>query len=190
MPLNYKETLFSPQSLYYKYVFCLYCFCCKPLPSTFSIFVDRFLKHCPILTRSSQDTEAIQSNLRCSELADETCFDFSAVSVMQYLMLTKLRSAGLGGLFGVSQTLWLGNEKKITHNKFHLVIFLLVLTFKRDDYGLSTFCLSLILSLQSSNEVYKNIKHPYRRIQPAVNDNSKFTIFCIFCLASAVSASL
>ena len=60
------------------------------------------------------------------------------------------------------------------------------LTFKRSDHNISTSCLSILIALQRSNEVYRYIRYPYRRTQQPLNNNFKFTIFCIFYLATNV----
>ena len=105
-------------------------------------------------------------------------------------MPSTVKSAGPVGFFGVSQTLRLGEDKKITHNKFHIVILFMFLTFKRGDHNISTSCLSISIALQRSNEVYRYIRYPYRRTQQPLNDNFKFTIFCIFYLATKRLSSL
>ena len=58
----------------------------------------------------------------------------------------------------------LGAKKRITYNKFHLLLFTmtLVLLCITNSRNLSAF--SMTLAIQRSNEVYKNIKVPYRRM--------------------------
>ena len=75
----------------------------------------------------------------------------------------KLKSDGLGGSIGVSNTLGLGSRKYITTYKMHMLTICIILVsgYTKD----SCPCLSLTLAFQRSNEMYKNIKFPYRKVE-------------------------
>ena len=48
--------------------------------------------------------------------------------------------------------------------------------------GETTDCMSLIMALQRSNELYRTIKHPFKRYKPTLKYNQQFTLNCIFVL--------
>ena len=79
------------------------------------------------------------------------------------MRLCKFKSDGLGGLSGVSSSMGLGNEKHITYNKSHLLLFSMFLTVLNNTYASNVCFLSLTMSLQRSNELYRNIRFPYKR---------------------------
>lgn len=100
-------------------------------------------------------------------------------------MYCKYKSDGLGGFFGVSCSLGLGAKKKVTYNKFHLLLFALLISMLHKPNVCGTPCLSLILALQRSNEMYKNIKVPYTRLFTS-SRNIVFTRNCFIFLSIAV----
>ena len=87
-------------------------------------------------------------------------------------MSPKLRSDGLGGFSGISSTLLLGSRKHITFHNTHLLVLCLLFTTTHQTHTIA--CFSLILDLQHSNEFYRNIKHPGRRVQCHI-ENASFT---------------
>lgn len=101
-------------------------------------------------------------------------------------MYGKVKSDGLGGFSGVALSLRLGTPKNLTHNKFHVFLFSMFFTFVLSQVMYNTYCISLVLALQRSNETYKYIRCPFRRVQPMVNHNSNFTRNCIYALTFSV----
>ena len=87
-------------------------------------------------------------------------------------MSPKLRSDGLGGFSGISSTLLLGSRKHITFHNTHLLVLCLLFTTTHQTHTIASF--SLILDLQHSNEFYRNIIHPGRRVQSHIR-NALFT---------------
>ena len=77
-------------------------------------------------------------------------------------MICKLKSDGSGGFSGISNTFGLGSRKHIAYCGFHILV-LFILSTALQTNG-SHVCLCLTLALQRSNEMYKTIKHPYRRV--------------------------
>ena len=94
-------------------------------------------------------------------------------------MTRKLKSDGLGGSFGVPNTIGLGSCKNVTVYKLYILILSIVLISVQTKNG--CLCLSLILALQRSNEMYKNIKHPYRRVK-CQHDNGIFLYYLTISL--------
>ena len=96
--------------------------------------------------------------------AFRTRLDIPTVPTEHYLKVNQFKSDGLGCTLGVSLSLMLGATKRITHNKFHLLLFTmtLILLCIPNSRNLSAF--SITLAIQRCNEVYKNIKVPYRRM--------------------------
>ena len=74
------------------------------------------------------------------------------------MKLNSCKSGGLGGFFGVSNSLGLGTRKNVTHNKFHIVLFVILLSGICKPSSSITTQVSLILALQRNNEIYKDIK--------------------------------
>lgn len=99
-------------------------------------------------------------------------------------MNCKFKSDGLGGFSGVSCTLGLGNRKRISNNKFHLIFIAFLFTFLQNNY--SSSCLSFILALQRSNEAYKNIKFPYHRCRCTSEKNLNFSHKCLLSMFTSV----
>ena len=97
-------------------------------------------------------------------------------------MCGKLNSNGLCGFLGVSQTLGLGVKKPLTYNKFHLLLLLLLFSFYTGNNLYNFDCMSLIMALQRSKELYKTIRHPFKRYKPNLNNKQQFTLNCIFDL--------
>ena len=73
-------------------------------------------------------------------------------------------SGGLGGFLSVAETQRLGATKNIMNRKFYFMLLLVFLVHCFNQEILNTSCLSLTLALQRSNESYKLIKHPLKRI--------------------------
>ena len=93
-------------------------------------------------------------------------------------------SYGLGGFSGVSNTLALGSNKRITHNKFHILIFWFLLAVCRTNK--ERLCMSIILALQRNNEIYKHIhinNHCYTYVP---STNLAFTKTCVAILTISV----
>ena len=81
------------------------------------------------------------------------------------MKLISYKSDGLGGFFGVSNSLKLGTTKRVTYNKLHIVLFLIIFSGLASPTSSITNLLSLIIALQRSNEAYKNIKpRTYRKL--------------------------
>ena len=89
------------------------------------------------------------------------------------MKICKFKSDGLGGIFGVSCSLGLGNRKRLSTNKFYFVFIALFLTYFCNDYIVS--CRSLIIDLQRSDEAYKNIKFPYSHCKCTPTNNLNFS---------------
>lgn len=98
-------------------------------------------------------------------------------------MSCKIKSDGLGGFYGVSQTLQLGVKKRITFIMFCRIILpsLIISQTFNGEYNIS--CLGTVLSLQRSNEIYKSIKFPQnkRRLVPSTK-NVIFSLICVIVL--------
>ena len=92
-------------------------------------------------------------------------------------MCDKLNSNGLGGILGVSQTLGLGVRKSLTHKKIHLLLLLLLFSFYTGNNTYIFDCMSLIMALQRSNELYKTVRYPFKRYKP-----TQSTLNCISVL--------
>ena len=73
------------------------------------------------------------------------------------MKLNSYKSDGLGGFFGVSNSLGLEARKNVTH-KFHIVLFVILLSGIWKPSSSITTQVSLILALQRSNEIFKDIK--------------------------------
>lgn len=99
-------------------------------------------------------------------------------------MKLRRKSDGLGGFSGVSNTLALGSRKRITYNKFHVLMFWFLLTFHCADKG--HFCMSMILALQRNNEVYKHIHINYHCYTHVPSANLAFTKACLAILTISV----
>ena len=99
-------------------------------------------------------------------------------------MCAKIHSDGLGGFQGVSQTLRLGAEKRLRHNKFYLFLIFTLLTIFYNVHRYNIACYSINISSQSSNEIFKNIKinQHYRRTGIPPARNTDFTKTCIHIL--------
>lgn len=83
------------------------------------------------------------------------------------------KSTGLGGFLDASCSLALGTRKHLRYNRFYLFIILLIFTMVQSSYCCS--CFSIILNLQRSNEMYKDIKRPYTRVQNIPAKNVQFS---------------
>ena len=100
-------------------------------------------------------------------------------------MICKLKSDGSGGFSGISNTIGLGSRKHIAYCGFHsLVLFILSTALQTND---SHVCLCLTLALQRSNEMYKTIKHPYRRVLCSTKNDLICYHFTIPLLVSTLS---
>ena len=96
--------------------------------------------------------------------------------------------ASLGGNLAVTQSMHLGTKKKLEYNKFYILI-LLILSSCSYAFLYDLTCLSIIIAVQASNEAYRNIKCPYKRMSPRQNDNSIFSVLCISLLITSVVLS-
>ena len=95
------------------------------------------------------------------------------------------KSDGLGGFSGVSNTLRLGTDKRITHNKFHIMFMRILVTVFQSNNAF--FCISTILALQSSNEVHRRIHTTCHRYSNVPRRNISFTKTCVQILFLSVS---
>ena len=84
------------------------------------------------------------------------------------------KSDGLGSFIEMSNTMMLGCRKKVYFNSFHLLILTFFFTMFQSNYNFQ--CLSIVLALQRSNEIYKHIKYPYTRVQVKMSDHNN--LFC------------
>ena len=89
--------------------------------------------------------------------------------------ISKRVSDGLGGFCSISETLHLSARKNPMYRKFYHFILLLQLETIFNQYMLFISHLGVILALQHSNETYKYIKRPFRRLYPTHNGNSRFS---------------
>ena len=95
-------------------------------------------------------------------------------------MRNTISSDGLGGFLGVSQSLKLGAEKRLRY-KFHFFLILFFLIWFHNMHVYESSCLSITLSMQYNNEIYKHIKlcqHYGRRITSPTR-NIRFTKACV-----------
>ena len=105
-------------------------------------------------------------------------------------MKSIFKSDGLGGFSRVLNTLRLGTDKRITHNKFHIMfMWILVTVFQSNN---AFFCISMILALQSSNEVHRRIHTTCHRYNNVPRRNIIFTknVFKFFFSLSQLSGYL
>ena len=65
-------------------------------------------------------------------------------------MICKVKSDGLGGYAGISNTICHGSPKKITLCKLLLLLLYMCVTITQSSFNVN--CISLILDLQRSNE--------------------------------------
>ena len=70
------------------------------------------------------------------------------------MKLNFYESDGFGGFFGFSNSLSSGTRKNVTHNKFHIVLFVILLSGICKPSSSITTQVSLTLALQRSNEIY------------------------------------
>ncbi|MEW8545561.1 MAG: reverse transcriptase family protein [Candidatus Thiodiazotropha sp.] len=102
-------------------------------------------------------------------------------------MAWKLISDGLGGTFGVSQTLHMGGKKELKRKHFYFCFLPVLLVSLLNVSTYCVFCESIIISLQRSNEVYRDIKCPHAYITPASFENNlSFSIKLYCCLVTLV----
>ena len=94
----------------------------------------------------------------------------------------KIKSDGLGGMLGISQTLGLGVEKRLMYKKFYLLIVSLLVSCHMDNYTYNIHWLSAMIILQRTNELYKSIQNPYIKLKPNAYKNTSFTLYCISVL--------
>ena len=99
----------------------------------------------------------------------------------------KMRSYGFGGFLSVAETLRLGAPKIISYRKFYVFLMLVFIAFCLSQETMNISCLSFILALQRSNETYKIIKHPLRRVKLTSLENVRFTRLLIYSLAYSVT---
>lgn len=99
-------------------------------------------------------------------------------------MRNKFYSDGLGGFYGVSQTLRLGAEKRLRYNKFHIFLIFTLLTLFYNVHTYTVACFSIHITMQSNNEIYKNIKlsQHYCRARAPPTRNTQFTKTCVHIL--------
>ena len=93
-----------------------------------------------------------------TRVATKTFFKNYQATTGSFSISNRIQSDGLGGFHGVSQTLKLGAKKRLLHRRFHFILILLMVTQAYDCIAYGNSCLSIILSLQRSNEAYKNIQ--------------------------------
>ena len=96
--------------------------------------------------------------------------------------------ASFGDNLAVTQSMHLGTKKKLEYNKFYILI-LLILSSCSYAFLYDLTCLSIIIALQESNEAYRYIKCPYRRMSPRQNDNSIFSVLCVSLLITSLVLS-
>ena len=94
----------------------------------------------------------------------------------------KIKSDGLGGMLGISQTLGLGAEKRLMYRKFYLLFISLLVSYHIYNYTYHIHCLSAMIILQRTNELYKTIQNPYIKLKLNAYKNTRFTLYCISVL--------
>ena len=85
-------------------------------------------------------------------------------------------------MLGISQTLGLGADKRLIYRKFNLLIISLLVSYHIDNYTYYIHCLSAMIILQRTNELYKTIQNPYIKLKPNAYKNTRFTLYCISIL--------
>ena len=75
----------------------------------------------------------------------------------------KYNTDGLGGHYGLACSLELGVARGVTKHRFNLLFLSLIVMCMRSPMSLQIPLHSLILNIQRSNELYKNIKFSYIR---------------------------
>ena len=74
------------------------------------------------------------------------------------MKLISYKSDGLGGFFGVTNSIKLGTRKHLSYYKTNILLFFILLSgISQPDSSITTQ-VSLILTLQRSDEAYKNMK--------------------------------
>ena len=101
------------------------------------------------------------------------------------MIISTIKANSFGSFSGVSNTTWQGTDKRISFNRFHMILIWTLVTAFQSNTGL--ICMSMILALHSSDDVYRQIRHttccryshsPYR--------NLIFTKLCIQILFASV----
>ena len=95
------------------------------------------------------------------------------------MMKSIFKSDGLGGFSGVSKTLRLGTDKRITHTKFHIMFMWILVTVFQSNNAFFFFPISMILALQSSNEVHRRIHTACHKYSSVPCRNIIFTKTCV-----------
>lgn len=91
-------------------------------------------------------------------------------------------SDGLGVFFSVSQSMHLSARKRPMFGKFFILVVLMHIIYVSKQETLTVSNISLILALQRSNETFKSIKHPFKRINSARHKNVKFSFILFMTL--------
>ena len=63
--------------------------------------------------------------------------------------------------------------------EFYLLIISLLVSYHIDNYTYNIHCLSAMIILQRTNELYKTIQNPYIKLKPNAYKNTIFTFYCI-----------
>ena len=80
----------------------------------------------------------------------------------------KIVSDGLRDFSGVSQTLHLGGRKNLKRRHFYSCFLPVLFMSLLNVSTYNIFCESIIISLQRSNEIYRDIKCPHAHIRSAL----------------------
>ena len=68
------------------------------------------------------------------------------------------------------------------YKKFYLLIVSLLVSYHIDNYTYNIHCLSAMIILQRTNELYKSIQNPYSKLKPNAYKNTSFMLYCISVL--------
>ena len=99
------------------------------------------------------------------------------------MMSWKIVSDGLGDFSGVSQTLHLGGKKNLKRRHFYSCFLPVLFMSLLNVSTYNIFCESIIISLQRSHEIYRDIKCPHAHIISA-SFESNLTLSIKLFLAS------
>ncbi|MEW8546213.1 MAG: reverse transcriptase family protein [Candidatus Thiodiazotropha sp.] len=103
-------------------------------------------------------------------------------------MAWKIVSDGLGGISGVSQTIHMGGKKELRRKHLYSCLFPVLFMSILNASIYIVFCESIIISLQKSNEIYRDIICPHASIKSASFENNM--VFSIKLFSSLVSIVL
>ena len=117
-------------------------------------------------------------------MATSSSEDCSVILVCVDMNHFKYNTDGLGGHYGLACSLELGVARGVTKHRFHLLFLSMMVMCMGSPMSLQIPLHSLILNIQRSNELYKNIKFPYiRRLK--IHQNIFFSNLLVLILLTS-----